>query len=85
VCGNGFAIRLGVYIPIIGAKGEIRLMLFVVVRSPTPHAQVGSALFTIRRHFSLFILRAASYIATFLSERSFTTSNLGRIIPTNLP
>jgi hypothetical protein len=50
-----------------GTEGEIRHRLFVVVRSHTSHAQVGSALFTMHRHFSLLILRAATSVATFFS------------------
>ena len=32
-------------------------------------------LFILRRHFSLFILRAATYIATFFRGKPFTASN----------
>lgn len=53
----------------IGIEGEIRYQLFVVVRLHSLQAQVGSESYTTRRHFSLFILRAATYIATFFSGK----------------
>ncbi len=56
-------------------EGEIRLGLFIVVRSHSLQARVGTTLFGLRRHFSLFILRAATYIATFFRGKPFTASN----------
>jgi hypothetical protein len=52
----------------VGAEGEIRHRLFVVVHSRSFYAQIESVLFAGYYLFSLFIPRIATFIATFYYE-----------------